>query len=85
MKRYKITERNKLEQDFQRLFHVDFRKYCDTHMTILNRYLTIDLIKFDDEFLHAKFGDYEDKGKSALNVVMENFGKEAARLIYSLI
>lgn len=85
MKRYAITERIKLEQDFQRLFHVDFRTYCDTYMTIINRYLTIDLLKFDDEFLHKKFGDYEDKGKSALNIVRENFGKEAARLIHSLI
>lgn len=85
MKRYKITERIKLERDFQRLFKTDFRKYCDIHLTIINRYLTIDLIKFDDEFLRKKFGDYEDMGKSALNVVMDNFGKEAARLIYSLI
>ena len=85
MKRYKITDRIKLEQDFQRLFHADFRKYCDVYMTVLNRYLTIDLMKFDDEFLHKKFGDYESRGKSALNVVTENFGKEAARLIYSLI
>jgi hypothetical protein len=46
--------------------------------------LLFDVLKFDD-WLHEKFGDYEDEHKSMKNVVFEHFGENAANLIDALI
>lgn len=60
------------------------RDYLDMEYSVLVNGLTIDMFKFD-EMLHRKFGMYENDKKSMKDVVIENYGREAADLIEELL
>ena len=81
---YKIGEWKNLKNDFREIFHIEFAEFYDGFLTVLFRKVCIDFFKFDD-WLHAKYGIYEDDGKSMQDVIIEHYGIEGDKLIDKLI
>ena len=80
-----VREIKKLETCWKKLNLPDSaRDYLDMEYSVLVNGLTIDMFKFD-EMLHRKFGMYENDKKSMKDVVIENYGREAANLIEELL
>ena len=80
-----VREIKKLETRWKKLNLPDSaRDYLDMEYSVLVNGLTIDMFKFD-EMLHRKFGMYENDKKSMKDVVIENYGREAANLIEELL
>lgn len=81
-----ISQKSKLKafmHEFHSIFGLKLMDYFDEDLLHLG-VLLFDILKFDD-WLHEKFGDYEDEHKSMKNVVFEHFGENAANLIDALI
>lgn len=67
-------------------FHTGMRKHFDLKGESASKFLdrtflrmkkaSLDLFAFDD-WLHEKFGEYEDEGKSMSDIIEEKFSKEA--------
>lgn len=47
--------------------------------------VTLDIIKFDDDYLIPKVGDYIEEGKSMKDILEEKFGEEASKFIEQAI
>lgn len=50
--------------------------YLDPLLTMVTRKPSMDIFALD-EWLHERFGDYEDAEKSMNDIILEKFGKEA--------
>jgi hypothetical protein len=72
----------------------DFRSGMRKHFGIPNpdyylakhllpyKIVSLDILKFDDEFLIPRFGDYTaEQGKSLSSIVSENFGMPAENFV----
>ena len=72
---------------FERIFGVRFSSYMDPMLTVVSKRPCIDIVKFDDEFLHAKFGDYDngDNPISMRELLNKEYGEETSKLIERLI
>ena len=81
---YKFSQTQKLNNDFYAIFGTGFKSFYDGLMSIAMKKLCIDIIKFDD-WLHERYGDYEDDGKSMDDIVREKYGEKGAKLIEELI
>lgn len=80
---YKIGEWGAVRKDFSETFGVTIGPFYDGMMTVFSKKICIDPFKFDD-FLHRKFGDYEDRGLSMYELVYAEFGEQAALLLEAL-
>ncbi|MBQ8713102.1 MAG: hypothetical protein IJ551_09845 [Prevotella sp.] len=80
---YKFSETNKVNDEFTKVFGIGFKPFYDGLVSIATKQLWIDIVKFD-EWLHKKHGNYEDSGKSMMDVVREHYGNEGARLVDAL-
>lgn len=69
--------------EFHSIFGLKLMDYFDEDL-LHKGILLFDILKFDD-WLHRKFGNYEDDKKSMKDIVSEHFGDNASRLIDSLI
>lgn len=71
---------------FERIFGVRFSSYMDSMLTVVSKRPCIDIMKFDD-FLHKKFGDYDDGDNpmSMRELLDKEYGEEASKLIERLI
>jgi len=71
-----------------KLFYKTFRRYfadfIDNDLTVLFMKPVIDIEKFDD-WLHEKFGEYENDGLSMRDVLANNFGESAAMQVKGLL
>jgi len=71
-----------------KLFHdtlgVSLNQFLDGMLMALCKKPVIDSIKFDD-WLHKKFGDYEDSGLSMEEVLVNNYGQGVANNIADLL
>ncbi|MDD5006873.1 MAG: hypothetical protein PHC68_00555 [Syntrophorhabdaceae bacterium] len=47
--------------------------------------IKLNVVEFDDKFLHTKFGNYELKHISMSDIVKKHFGKEAETFLRSLL
>jgi len=67
---------------FHETFGANFNSFADMIFTT-PECARINLIKFD-EWLHDKFGDYEDEEKSMKDIIEEHFGNTACRKFMQL-
>lgn len=74
-------------ETFERIFGVRFSTYMDMELTTISKKPCIDIVKFDDEFLHVKFGNYDDGDNpiSMRELLDKEYSKEASELIERLI
>lgn len=84
VRHYHFHELSTVERKFQKTFGVSFKPFYDGIMSVVSKHLVMDIVKFDD-WLHNQFGDYEDKGQSMKDIVLEKYGEDAEKLILSLI
>jgi len=70
-------------QFFRDTFDLDFRLYADAFIYVTTGVLTLDIFKFD-EWLHEKFGDYENEGDSLLSILVKHYGQEVADYVHKL-
>jgi hypothetical protein len=82
--RYFIGQWAQARKDFERHFKVSIGTFYDGETTVVFQKICIDIFKFD-EWLHARHGDYEDRGLSMEEIVIEKYGNEANELINDLI
>lgn len=54
------------------------RKLVDTQLSLIQGRPIFDIYVFDD-YLHSKYGDYEDKGKSLEDMFNEIFGADVKK------
>jgi hypothetical protein len=71
-------------QFFKETFDLPFNKYLDTLMSAQTGKPMLDIFKFD-EWLHEKYGNYEESGHSMLTILIEKYGQEAADRIRELV
>ena len=84
MKGYKISEIRRATADFKRVFNVlEFAPFYDGEMTIILRKICINIVKFDD-YLREVHGDYENEGKSMIDIITEKYGVEGVEIIDKL-
>lgn len=81
---YHFNEISIVDEKFMKFFGVPFKRFYDGLMSVVFGKLTINIIVFDD-YLHERFGEYEDEGKSMKDEVIEKFGKEASEFITQLL
>ena len=82
----RISQKSKLKafmHESHSIFGLKLMDYFDEGL-LHKGVLLFDILKFDD-WLHGKFGDYEDGYKPMKDVVFEHFGENAANLIDALI
>lgn len=77
-------ERTTVKHKFAKLFEVSIGDFYDPWLSLCLGHWVIDLLKFD-EYLHSKYGNYEDKGLSMDEFITIRFGKEASELLEDLI
>jgi len=69
---------------FHRTFRLTFQDFMDQDMTVLTLKPALDVFRFD-EWLHSKYGAYEDEGLSMFDVLKKNYGEEIALKVKGLI
>lgn len=84
IRRFSCSERATVDSTFQDSFEVPFSRFIDGMMSAMWGYIIIDITKFDD-FLHNKFGEYDDKGLSMRELVIQEYDKNAADFINTLL
>lgn len=55
------------------------KDFYDGQMTVAMKKPIFDMYKFDD-YLHSRFGNYEEQGKSMECIIHENFPEQEERL-----
>ena len=81
---YLLKERSRAHNDFYNAFGISIQPFYDGLITLVFKSIKIDIIKFDD-YLHGKYGDYEDEGKSMNDIVVEKYGEDASKILEKLI
>lgn len=61
--------------------HEVIRNLADVQMAVILRRPILDLFKFD-EYLHSKYGMYENEGKSMRDMFKEIFKEKADKIAY---
>ena len=73
-----------LKKDFQQLFKMSFVDYYDSLVSWVSGKYSIDVVRFDDA-LHSRFGDYENRGLSMRDLVLEQYGRAALDCLEGLL
>lgn len=60
------------------------QKVHDKLMSVVFRLVIIGIFAFDD-WLHEKYGNYEEEGKSMRDIVTEHYGEKGMKMILNLI
>lgn len=81
---YTFPQTHQLNDEFYKVFGIGFKPFYDGLISIASKKLCIDILKFDD-WLHEKYGDYENEGKSMDDIVREKYGEKGVKLIEELI
>jgi hypothetical protein len=85
-----MSKKKIMVQEFSRKMHDYFGisnavKYLDTTMSALDMSPVLDPMLFDD-YLHEKFGNYDDEdGMSMAELIENKYGKEAREFVESMI
>lgn len=80
---YKFTETNRVNDEFTKVFGIGFKPFYDGLVSLATNRLWIDIVKFD-EWLQKKHGNYEDDGKSMMDVIREHYGDKGVELVDAL-
>lgn len=81
---YKLTEKNEASREFGRLFGLPLGDFYDPIVSIWTLKVCIDIVKLDER-MHQEWGDYEEKGQSLFDCILEHYGEDAAILIGKLL
>jgi hypothetical protein len=81
---YPVSRWWKAGSDFRRIFHVSIAPFFDSSTTCLFQKIRINPFTFDD-YLHELYGNYEDRGLSMQELILEKYGEEGEKLINALI
>lgn len=81
---YRFNEVPIVEEKFMKFFGVPFKRFYDGVMSVAFGKLLIGIFSFDD-YLHEKFGMYENDKKSMKEVIIENYGIDASDFISKLL
>ncbi len=81
---YKLAEKNEASREFGRLFRLPLGDFYDPLISIWTSRVCIDIVKFDER-MHLEWGDYEGKGQSLFDCILEHYGEDAAVLIGKLL
>lgn len=81
---YNLSQTQEVKSNFQAYFGVSFGQFYDGFMSVATKSIKIDVFKFDD-FLHRKYGEYENSGLSMKTVIIKHYGEDASNFINSLI
>ncbi|MDR1129827.1 MAG: hypothetical protein LBK96_02475, partial [Prevotellaceae bacterium] len=79
----KVADWGRARKEFEHHFHVGIKNFYDGQATFTFKKICIDVFKFDD-YLHRIYGDYEDRGLSMEELVIEKYGVEARNLLNEL-
>ena len=69
---------------FHKTFNLNFAKFADPLMFVATGNLMLDPFKFDD-WLHEKYGNYEENGLSMQTLLIKHYGQEVADYVQELI
>ena len=69
---------------FKEKFDLPFNQYIDAMMSVIMGKPILDPFKFDD-WLHEKYGNYEESGHSMYTLLIEHYGQETADQIRGLL
>jgi hypothetical protein len=78
------TDWGRAKKDFKQHFHVGIGGFYDGLTTIVFQKICIDILKFDD-WLHAQYGNYEDRGLTMEKLIIEQYGNKALKFLEELI
>lgn len=81
---FKFSDKEKVRKEFKKYFNEDFLLFFDKELSFAYDRIVIDIVKFDD-FLHKKFGNYEEKALSMANIMFDNFGYKATKFFKKLL
>lgn len=81
---YPLYQIQKVADEFEGIFGIKFSKVHDKLMSVVFRLVIIDIFAFDD-WLHEKYGNYEEEGKSMRDIVTEHYGEKGMKMILNLI
>ncbi|MDR2650852.1 MAG: hypothetical protein LBC68_00860 [Prevotellaceae bacterium] len=81
---YRISEIRKARTDFAAVFNVPLGWFYDGLTTVCMGRICIDITKFDD-YIHKLYGDYEDRGLSLEELIIEKYGSMAANILDKLL
>jgi hypothetical protein len=81
---YPFYQRDKARNDFRRVFSMEIAPFYDSQATVLFNKVCINPFRFDD-WLHRRFGDYEERGLSMREFVIEKYGIKGVELLCKLI
>lgn len=73
-----------LKKDFQRLFRMPFGDFYDSLVSWVSGKYCIDVVRFDDA-LHSRFGEYERRGLSMRDLVLQEYGRAALDCLEGLL
>jgi len=69
---------------FRKTFRLTFQDFMDMNLSLLTLEPKLEIFKFDD-WLHSKYGQYENEGLSMFGVLKKNYGEEIALKVKELI
>lgn len=81
---YNLSQTQTVKTNFEAYFSISFGPFYDGLISVMSKKITIDICKFDD-WLHKKYGEYENEGLSMSAVILKHYGSEANEFIESLI
>jgi hypothetical protein len=84
MKTFNLSETQTVKTNFEAYFGASFGQFYDGFMSVLTKTIKIDLIKFDN-YLHKKYGQYENEGLSMNTAIVKYYGEPAKNFIESLV
>jgi hypothetical protein len=80
---YRLGQWGEVRKGFRRHFHAGFGRFYDGMTTFISGRICINLPEFD-RYLHSMHGEYEERGLSMKELIIEKYGREAWKLINEL-
>jgi gamma-glutamylcysteine synthetase len=78
------TERVQAGKDFYACFKTSFSSFYDSFVSVIHMRICIDISKFED-WIYMQFPEYKDKEITLRDIVVSQYGCDAATLIDELI
>jgi hypothetical protein len=80
---YKISEKTIAREDFRESFGMDIGRFHDGQLTKMFQRLKIDIVKLDEAIIKIH-GNYDEEGKSMVDIVLEKYGEKALSIMEAL-
>lgn len=73
-----------IKEDFKEQFKLSIIDFYEPLISWMQQKFTINVIRLD-EYLHGKYGEYEEKGLSMEDIIREHYGPKGVKLLNELI